>query len=158
FYFPFKAHPTTLPGLVPFSRDFQGLGRHNSHGFRAPEYTIARPANTFRILIIGDSITYGMGVLEQETYPQILERLLKQQCPNLHPQVIPLGVTGHRLADMWIELLAHGQSLKPDLVVFQIAPTDINFFGYFNILSAGQVPDIVTNFNKKEMEVFSEGS
>ena len=48
-------------------------GRQNSHGFRVPEYTISRPPETFRIVILGDSFTWGWGVSDDETFVLVLK-------------------------------------------------------------------------------------
>ena len=35
----------------------------NSHGFRGPEYTLEKPAGSFRIACVGECVTYGNGVV-----------------------------------------------------------------------------------------------
>ena len=46
----------------------------NAIGLRAPEFTFA-PAKK-RMLVVGDSITFGFGVAENEAYPKLLEAAL----------------------------------------------------------------------------------
>ncbi|MEW5736777.1 MAG: GDSL-type esterase/lipase family protein [Thermodesulfobacteriota bacterium] len=104
-------------------------GRHNSIGFRTPEYTISHPPDTFRILVIGDSFTYGDGVAETRTFPRILEELFRERADGKgsRVEVIALGVCGSRTPDNVIRLLAHGRELSPDLVVFQHYGNDLEF-------------------------------
>src|SRR5881628_3218451 len=44
----------------------------NSHGTRGPEFASKKPANTFRILSLGDSRTFGWGLADNETYSRRL--------------------------------------------------------------------------------------
>jgi len=136
FYFNFHARPSALmPVLESFSEDNRFHARHNSHGFRTPEYTIAHPPDTFRILVIGDSFTWGQGVTMEETFPYVLNSLLVQNCSGLKFEVISLGVCGHRFAENLLKLLVHGQFLNPDLVIVQVCFNDIDFFDYTGIQS-----------------------
>ncbi len=49
--------------------------RTNSAGFRDREFATTKDAKTYRILCVGDSVTMGLGVAEDEAFPQQLERL-----------------------------------------------------------------------------------
>lgn len=133
FYYPFKARSTHIHAQEPFSEVFEFGARHNSQGFRTPEYTLAHPPNTFRILVLGDSITWGQGVKLEETFPQVLQSLLHQKCPEVQYELIGMGVRGHRLADNLMKLLVHGQYLKPDLVLIQVCVNDLDFYDYVSI-------------------------
>jgi lysophospholipase L1-like esterase len=49
----------------------------NSHSMRSPEFAPSPPANTLRVLCVGDSVTYGTTYVEQEqTFPTRLAALL----------------------------------------------------------------------------------
>jgi len=88
----------------------------NSLGMRGPEVTIAKPADTFRILGVGDSFTFGAGVREPDTYLRRLEGLLDHgQTP--HVQVINAGTEGYNTHDEVTYLERRWLDLQPDLVV-----------------------------------------
>ena len=48
----------------------------NRFGFRGSADMRRDKGNRFRIVTIGDSVTFGLGVSDSETYPQQLEELL----------------------------------------------------------------------------------
>ena len=50
----------------------------NSHGLRDREYSEMRPADTCRIVMLGDSTTFGWGVPIEQTVAKILERDLNR--------------------------------------------------------------------------------
>ena len=62
--------------LIPFDRQNKYLIRSNSLGFRGPEITSQKQANTFRILIFGDSSSFGWGVNQDETFAALLPQYL----------------------------------------------------------------------------------
>ena len=52
-----------------------GLVSVNSLGFRGPEVASPKPPGRFRVVVVGDSLTLGWGVADDETYSARLERL-----------------------------------------------------------------------------------
>jgi hypothetical protein len=49
----------------------------NSHGHRDVEVTLEKPPGVFRILVLGDSLTVGANVRQEEAYPKVLEKHLR---------------------------------------------------------------------------------
>src|SRR5262245_60035299 len=49
----------------------------NGLGFRDHEFTVDKRPGEYRILAVGDSFTIGSGVALDDTWPQVLERLLQ---------------------------------------------------------------------------------
>lgn len=76
-------------------------------------------ANTFRILVLGDSQTWGFGVKDNETFSVHLEKLLSAHYGNFDIQVLNGGIPGYGTADQLAFLQSRGAALKPDLVIIQ---------------------------------------
>jgi lysophospholipase L1-like esterase len=83
---------------------------HNSLGFRDVEHTKAKPRGTFRIGVIGDSVTEGVGVEIDESYPRVLENILVDS--GYRVEVLKFAVRGYATTQ---ELVLLQQALKFDL-------------------------------------------
>lgn len=159
FHFPYQTRPSlNMQTLFPFTRNFGFHDTQNSQGFWTPEYTTAHPPDTFRILVIGNGMTCTVNLPLEETYPYVLAGLLNRKCANFKTEVISISINGHKMTDEVIKLFAHGQYLKPDLVIFQVFPTDIEFYSYLGILHIRELPDEFQLYADRQNEVFSEDS
>lgn len=99
----------------------------NDLGFRDPRnYSLAKPAGTFRILVLGDSVTFGHGALYETTYPYLLEQRLKTWRADVNWQVWNLGVPGYNTADELAYLKEVGTRYNPDMVVVGFFPNDLS--------------------------------
>ena len=97
----------------------------NSLGFRDPrEYSIEKPPGTFRILVLGDSVTFGHGATFETTYPFLLEQRLKAWRPDVRWEVWNLGVPGYNTRQELAYLQEVGPRFQPDLVVIGFYPND----------------------------------
>src|SRR5262245_22026425 len=101
----------------------------NSEGWRDRERTIERRPNTLRILVIGDSVTYGAIVAQADTYTAILER--KLQAKGVGAEVINISYGGWGTDQELEALTLEGVSYKPDLVILQFCTNDPFDVGYF---------------------------
>jgi hypothetical protein len=104
---------------------FAGVPTHtNNLGFRDDrDYDLAKPAGTFRILVLGDSVTFGHGSVH--TYPRLLEDALREWRPDVGWQVWNLGVPGYNTTQVLVHLLDVGPSFQPDLVVVAFYENDL---------------------------------
>ena len=99
--------------------------RINSLGFRdRRDYSLEKPASTFRILVFGDSVTFGHGTLDTTTYPYLLEQRLRQWRPDVKWEVWNLGVPGYNTRQELTYLKELGPLAKPDLVVIGFYTND----------------------------------
>ncbi len=92
----------------------------NSLGYRTapPE---KRPG-TFRIVFVGDSWTYGMGVERQESYPEVLARLANEHAGlSSDVEAWTLALPGYNLHNSLAGLDFFFNTLQPDAVV--VAPS-----------------------------------
>lgn len=99
--------------------EFKITVTHNSLGFRGPELPAERPADRIRVLALGDSMTYGLGVENDETFSVWLERL------DPHLEVINAGVNGYSSAEELLLLQEVGLALKPEIVLLGYLWNDI---------------------------------
>jgi lysophospholipase L1-like esterase len=66
-----------MPSFVSFTS--HGTIRTNRWGMRDRDYEKQRPANTYRIALLGASAVMGWGVGDDQTFESLLERRLNQQ-------------------------------------------------------------------------------
>jgi len=89
----------------------------NSEGFRGPEFSKDKPDNTYRIIAIGGSTTFGSGVTNENTWPKILEKKLQNLSESKKIEVINAGIPG---MNSFSESKLIKQQLihyKPDLII-----------------------------------------
>jgi hypothetical protein len=124
----FIADPVLVQRFAPnYTGWFAGVPVHiNNLGLRDPrDYSLSKQPNTFRILVLGDSVTFGHGSIYEHTYPYLLEQHLKAWKPQIDWQVWNAGVPGYNSAQELAYLQRVGPSFKPDLVVVGFYPNDI---------------------------------
>ncbi|MEE2663734.1 MAG: SGNH/GDSL hydrolase family protein [Myxococcota bacterium] len=95
----------------------------NARGFRDRERSLSKPPGSFRILVVGDSVTFGFGVELEETYPSLLESRLRESLPGI--EVLNLGVGGYNPYTESALLRGVGLAYEPDLVLVQFCINDL---------------------------------
>ena len=118
----YEADPQLYWKLKPNQDCFTKVNRlpvHvNSHGTRGPEFATEKPADTIRILSLGDSRTFGWGLADEETYSRRLEQLLQKNLGGgKKVEVINAGVNAWSYPQMQVYLREFGLKYKPDFVV-----------------------------------------
>jgi len=88
----------------------------NSAGLRDREVPTAKSEGTRRILMLGDSTTFGWGVKQDETLPAQLEKALRD-IDSTPTEVINSGVGNYNASMEIAYFLERGQAYKPDIVV-----------------------------------------
>ncbi len=102
--------------------------RVNQLGFRGREIrarSVVGP-NTFRIVVLGDSFTAGIGVAEGDRYTDILERALRKEYPEVQIEVVNLGVQGFETVQELKTLKRLWPVIEPDLTVVGFYDNDPN--------------------------------
>jgi lysophospholipase L1-like esterase len=85
-------------------------------GLRDPRGSYAKPAGTYRILLLGDSFIEATQVQADEMIARRLEVALNQGAPN-RVEVINAGVGGYSTGQELLLLEEEGVKYEPDLVV-----------------------------------------
>jgi hypothetical protein len=89
-------------------------------GFRGTEeYSESKPPGRLRILVLGDSFTFGEDLSDKETYAALLESSL----PGV--DVMNLGVHGYGHDQMLIALQEIGPRVHPDFVLLGFVAEDM---------------------------------
>lgn len=113
--------------LVP-ATNYQWLGKHvkiNSAGMRGEERDLTKEGGVRRIVGIGDSVIWGWGVADDETYLALLERSLNA-ISGVKWQVFNMGVPGYNTAMEVRAFLQKGRALRPDLVILNYVANDFD--------------------------------
>ncbi len=112
-------------GLLPFIEPGRKFTvETNAHGFRTHEFFPKLP-NEYRLIVLGDSFTYGYNANQTSTYPSVLEQLLQKNISK-KISVYSLGVAGYStiqyslLVDMYVDYL------KPDMIIVSEDLSDFN--------------------------------
>jgi lysophospholipase L1-like esterase len=123
-YLPYKPVPgSRLRGQTEeFAYDYE----HNDLGFRDAQHSWAKGPGEFRILGLGDSFTYGVGVALPDTYLSRLEAMLNAR-EGTHPrvEVIKAGIPRFYPEPERILLERYGVQFRPDLILVGFLPNDV---------------------------------
>jgi lysophospholipase L1-like esterase len=113
--------------------------RTNRAGFRGGEYTKEPAAGVFRIVVGGDSVTMGSGVLEEEAYPARLEQRLNREAGGKRYEVLNLGLSG--LNTRWVvnRIETIGLAHHPHLIVYGYTLNDIEGPAYVSTIEPSMV-------------------
>ena len=120
---------STLPGqmteLIPGARNQYfsgGVVQINEHGFRGGSFLLEKRAATYRVLAVGDSVTFGFGVPHEKTFHQQLPAALS----GTGTEVINLGLPGAGLPYYLHTIRRWCGQLSPDLVLVSVVLNDIS--------------------------------
>lgn len=96
----------------------------NSQGLRDNFHSYLKPQNTKRVLLLGDSVTFGWGVSHEDTYDEQLEILLNEYS-NFKVEVINAGVGSYNTYQEMVYLKQAGVRYDPDIVTLLYVENDI---------------------------------
>jgi hypothetical protein len=109
----------------------------NSDGFRGRDYPVDKMKDVYRIIILGDSFTFGAGVNDNETFSYYLEQKLNSlRLNNEKFEVLNLGVGGYNTFQEVECLKVKGLKYRPDLVIIAHHGNDVE-----NVSEIEQVRD-----------------
>jgi hypothetical protein len=122
-------NPSVTPGYVQTSperrytlkphfvgRTYSARCEINSLGLRDYERPVLD--NAFRIVVLGDSITFGIGVEVDQTFPKILEGRLNEEFGDRFPvQVFNLGVPSYNTVQEYLYMRESYDTFRPDMIL-----------------------------------------
>ncbi len=88
----------------------------NSFGLREPNVTLAKPAGTYRIALLGDSLTESLQVPLEKSFSYGIEKDLQASLKK-PVQVLNFGTSGYSTAQEFLQLKNDVLAFKPDLVL-----------------------------------------
>ena len=102
------------PGVE--TRVFDTPVRVNRLGLRGPEAETRPRTGVHRVLVLGDSVVFGLGLAEDEAVPAVLGRRLDAANAGAY-EVLNGGVPGYDAVAEARQLEAWGLALEPEIVV-----------------------------------------
>ncbi len=109
-----------------FRKEGAAYVRINSQGLRDREHPKQKPANTYRIAIIGDSFCEALQVPLEQTFWHLLENRLTD-CPALagkQIEVLNFGVSSYGTGQELLALRTRALDYAPDLIVLAFTPAN----------------------------------
>jgi lysophospholipase L1-like esterase len=119
------AHPV-LPFVMRPNSESVSLQGHviktNSQGLRDFEYSVQKPSGTFRILVLGDSVSYAYGQDMENGFAKVLERQLNAAQDKRYKsvEVINAAHNGFHILDQYNYLRLYGLAYSPDALIIGI--------------------------------------
>src|SRR5262249_42635873 len=93
----------------------------NSRGLRGKSgFSYGKSSNKSRIVILGDSFTFGDEVSDNETYAYYLQEMM----PDV--EIINMGVHGYGHDQMLIFFKEEGIKYNPDFIILGFLPMDMS--------------------------------
>lgn len=145
-----------MPGLRGrWTQEGSARFQTNSAGFRDREHVFAKPPQTLRIAVLGDSYIEAFQVADDATFARVLERELNSTPlkQGQSVEVLSFGVSGWSTAQELLALRHHVWQYDPDIVLLAfLAGNDVrdnsrelasssSFRPFFDIRQDELVPD-----------------
>ena len=126
----FEEHPELVGSLIKNATHTRGnlTYSHNSLGYRSNEFTVEKPKEKIRIVTLGGSTTYGVGVNNDETWPSHLAKEL-----GANYEVINMGVPGYSSRENLLQSEMYLSELQPDLAIYYIGLNDLRNINIENL-------------------------
>jgi lysophospholipase L1-like esterase len=111
----------------------KGIFQTNSAGLLGPEISVKKPANTYRILLLGDSAPVGLGLQSREdAFGEQLVKILNQKYPDKKFELVNAAVSGYTSLQGLTYLKSYGLKYSPDLIIVYFGNNDASQNGYIS--------------------------
>lgn len=128
-YLAWSDDPTRIPCLsytnTPWKAGPLYASERNRLGLRNPELSPFKADDTTRIIFLGDSVTFGLGVPQSDTFV----RLVEKQLPG-KSETVNVSAAGLNLEQEFQALMTQAQYYESDAVVWVFFPNDIEHMGW----------------------------
>ena len=121
FKYYWELQPNTTIINNPYWLNHEVKYTYNADGLHERfDYEVEKPADTFRIITLGESFTFGQFVNTEDNWPEQLEDLLNSKPANdqLKFEVINLGVGGFDIPYVIKRYQDIGAKYNPDLIIW----------------------------------------
>lgn len=103
----------------------------SSQGLNDRIFTVDKPANIFRIAVVGDSTSFGWKVPREKSFPKILEKILNDKKKNEAFEVINFSVPGYNTSQELAVIKEKVVKFNPDMVILVYCGNDTHICNYF---------------------------
>ncbi|MFQ5823660.1 MAG: SGNH/GDSL hydrolase family protein [bacterium] len=124
----------------------------NEYGFRDnKEHPVPKPEGTIRVLLVGDSFTFGQGVNYDQTWPVIVEKRL-QESGNHHIDLVKAGIQGMDTRSEFILIKRLLEKYECDVVVVGFLINDL----YTNTLYGSDENEVKSITNSSDGRILEK--
>lgn len=97
----------------------------NSYGLKGPELITTKPDTVYRLVTLGDSVTYGCcGTPSLNGYPEMLSQALLPPSTHSELEVINAGIVGYNTIQEAEFFSKKIKPLSPDFLIIQVTLND----------------------------------
>lgn len=96
----------------------------NRYHFRERNFSETKGTNSYRLMVLGDSYTYGVGLTDAERYSNLLEQQLQNYWPERQVEVLNFGLMGKCATDERDILREFVDRVQPDRIVLGFCNND----------------------------------
>lgn len=107
------------------NKDLAHVRQTNSLGLSEREITTAKTAGEYRIIVLGDSFTEGVGTSYASTWVKVLEKRLGWGMPGRKITAINAGISGSDCYFEYVLLREKLVALAPNLVIVAVNHSDV---------------------------------
>ena len=111
----------SVPGAAKAYYWQGALHAQDENGFRRTTPFPPKDPNVFRIIVVGDSLTFGLGIPEDTTFVALLNQWLQR---DYRIEVLNLGVVRYNSEDVLKTIRTFVPQLQPNLVIYTVCLND----------------------------------
>jgi lysophospholipase L1-like esterase len=89
----------------------------NRFGFRERDFAAPKPSGVFRVMVLGDSLTWGGGLRADQRYTAVCEEWWQMYQSGRKAEILNFGIIGSPTTVQRDTLKRYGPIVQPDLVV-----------------------------------------